>query len=449
MTPSRTATSLSVILAAALLVTPARAPAEEAEPKPVAQGTGAPAAGASAGAGSVSRSDVDALAAEVRRLKLEVGIPDVQYKSFSGLGPAASKVYFVPKGLSIGGYGEVVYQNNPSNAHDSNGTLLRQNSDIRRFVLYAGYRFADWIVFNGELEMEHATEAEVEFAYVDFLFSDAVGMRVGSMLVPIGFVNEMHEPPFFSGVNRPDLETNLIPTTWRENGVGLHGDVSGLKYKAFLLTGLDAFRPGTSSAGTWLRGARAHGANALAATFALVLNAAYDVGPVTLGGTVYRGQAGQDAKNADGEPIRADVLVAEAHAQLSWRRLQLRGIYVVGTLGDSVAVSQRLGLTGTDVLGSRARGGYVEAAYDVLGALVPTTDQALLPFVRFEAMNLHDQVPAGGVKNPAVDTETLTVGVNYKPIPNVVLKADYQRRTNGVPGDDGTNQLNFGVGFVF
>ena len=68
------------------------------------------------------------------------------------------------------------------------------DSDLFRVVLYTGYRFTTKILFNSEIEFEHQHELSVEFAYLDFLLSDAIGLRVGNVLVPMGFVNELHEP---------------------------------------------------------------------------------------------------------------------------------------------------------------------------------------------------------------------------------------------------------------
>ena len=109
------------------------------------------------------------------------------------------------------------------------------------------------IVFNSEIEIEHADEIFLEFATLDFLWKDWVNARAGLMLLPIGFLNEIHEPPFFFGVNRPDVERNIIPSTWRENGVGLFGSWDDLvHYKLYVVNGLNA--AGFTSSG--LRGGR-------------------------------------------------------------------------------------------------------------------------------------------------------------------------------------------------
>ena len=423
--------ALAVLLGAA---SPSRA--EDAASAAPAQAPAAQEGGSAASKDEpASNDEVKALAEELRRLKLEMGLRDVEYDSYGGMGPAASKVYFAPKGLSVGGYGEVFYRNYLDDRPS--------DSDLFRIVLYTGYRFTPKILFNAEVEYEHQNELAVEFAYLDFLLSEEVGIRVGNVLVPMGFVNELHEPPFFHGVFRPTVERNLIPATWNENGLGVHGTIGPLRYKAYGLVGLNG-ASGDLSSGTWLRGARTGGGEAPAETFAGVLNVGYETGPISVAGAVYHGRAGQGAEDDQGE-IRADVTLAEAHAQLVWRGLQLRGLYVMGWLDDAARLSalQDDGV----VLGSRTRGGYLEAAYDVLGLALPDSGQSLSPFVRYEAFDLHDEVPSGLARNPALDQTLWTTGLTYKPIPTVVVKADYQRSDNDA--DATTEQVNFGVGYVF
>ncbi len=395
-----------------------------AEPAPPAAAAPPPAAPVPA-----SAEELRALAEEVRRLKLELGLRDVEYQQFGGLGPAASKVYFAPKGLSIGGYGEAVYRNQLKGGD-------ADQSDLLRLVLYVGYRFSDRLVFNSEVEFEHGgAETAVEFAYLDYRFTDAVQLRVGNVLVPVGITNELHEPPFFHGVLRPDLERNLIPATWNENGLGLHGRIGGVRYQAYLLNGLDASGGLTST--TWIRNARTGGDRSPARTFAGVLALAGEVGPITVGGSLYRGRAGQGTPG-----IEADVTLAEVHARAAWRGLEAKALLAAGALGDAGAVAPG------EVIGSRVRGGYLEVAWDVLGWLAPGGEAALLPFVRWEAMDLNAEVPAGLTPDPEAAATVLTAGLTLRPLPTVAVKADWQRRESDAPAGP-VDQLNLGVGFAF
>ncbi len=433
---------IGTLVALVLASTPAARAQDAGTPAPAAAGSAAEPARESA-----TKDELKALLEEIRRLKLELGLRDVEYQSYAGMGPAASKVYFAPKGLSIGGYGEAYYQNNLQR-HTSSGALVTNRTDLYRVVLYTGYRFSPRIVFNSEVEFEHQNEIHVEFAYLDFLFTDAVRLRAGSVLVPLGFVNEMHEPPFFNGVLRPELETNLIPATWNENGIGLHGDLGGgLRYKLYGLAGL----VGTNKslrADTWLRAARGFGRQSPAQTYAGVASLAWEGGPVSTGAGVYHGRAGQGARDAGGF-IDAEVTIAEAHAQLAFRGLQARGIVAQGWLSDTARISAFQGGASPVVPGRQVRGAYAEVAYDVLSLVAPGLGQALSPFVRYEDIDLHHSVAPGLARNPANDYTVLVAGLTYKPLPTVVAKLDYARKDTGAAVRSRSEAVNVGVGFVF
>ena len=213
------------------------------------------------------------LADELERTRRELVVPEDQpLSSQFGLGPAASKIYDLGRGLSVGGYGEGYYRNLVG---DEGGEKNR--ADLLRMVLYTGYKFTDSILFNSEIEFEHATtgstksssggSVSVEFAYLDFLLRDWANIRAGLVLVPMGFINEIHEPVYYFGVNRPEIERQIIPSTWRENGVGVLGTLfEQVDYQAFVINGFNA--EGFDSSG--LRGGRQKGNRALAEHLAFV-----------------------------------------------------------------------------------------------------------------------------------------------------------------------------------
>ncbi|MDD2863110.1 MAG: hypothetical protein PHC99_00100 [Methylococcales bacterium] len=175
----------------------------------------------------------DVLSQEVEKLRTNLAIPEEpKYKSMYGLGPAASKVYSMGKGLSIGGYGEAMYTNYVNNRHDAQTN--KDSADLERAVIYLGYKFNDWIILNNEIEFEHAStgegseekgEVSVEFSQLDFMLNQKYNVRAGLMLMPMGFINEMHEPTTYHGNRRPDTERYIIPSTWREMGAGVFGEI--------------------------------------------------------------------------------------------------------------------------------------------------------------------------------------------------------------------------------
>jgi len=386
-----------------------------------------------------TQADLKALSEEVRRLKLELSVPDViQFGSYAGAGAGASRVHQQPKGLSIGGYGEVVYTNYADGRADF--------AEVLRLVLYVGYRFNEMIVFNSEIEFEHgASEIGIEMAYLDFLFLDQLKLRVGNVLVPVGFLNENHEPIFFYGVYRPLVDRFIIPTTWNQIGVGVYGDLGPLRYKAYLIAGLDAFIDGEPlEARSWIRNARS-GEFGRARTWAGVASVNADVGPATFGGSFYGGNAGQGYTTTTGARISPTVLLGEVHALVAWKGLSARAIMAWGSLSQAGAVSEALGKAPEEYVGSRSWGGYVEAGYDVL-TLVGSS-MSLTPFLRFEALNPQAAVEGAGVLDPALNQRVITTGIDFKPIPQVVVKANWQQITSQAPGT--LRQWDLGIGFVY
>src|SRR5882672_4517978 len=165
---------------------------------------------------------IDLLAAEIEKARTGAAPEPAAEKPAPGFGPAASKVYSAARGVSIGGYGEVVYENAAGERQDKAPSGAADRIDLLRNVLYVGYKFSDRILLNSELEVEHATtgegdeargEVSAEFAYLDFKPWKHVGVRAGLLLMPIGFVNELHEAPVFHGARRPAVESAIIPST--------------------------------------------------------------------------------------------------------------------------------------------------------------------------------------------------------------------------------------------
>ncbi len=380
---------------------------------------------------------IDVLAAEIEKLKIgEAAVAADQ--SDQGMGPAASKVYRTERGVSIGGYGEALYQKFDDSRDDGRASGRTDSADLLRAVVYFGYKWNDRLLFNSEVEFEHGgEEVGVEFAYLDYLWKPQANLRGGLLLVPMGFVNELHEPTVFHGAKRPDVERLILPSTWRENGFGLYGDVGPITYRTYLLNGFDA--SGFTAVG--LRGGRQNGAEAKAERFAWVGRADYTALPGLLAGlSAYVGKAGQ------GEGAAVGTQIVEGHVEWKRNGVELRALGVQANLDDVARLNGELGLSGNRSVGERLTGGYLQAAYDLF-TLFPQGDQALAPFARFESFDTQDRVPSGFAKNPANDIDVLTLGLTYKPIPQMVFKLDYQDYENGA--DTGIDQVNLAFGYVF
>ncbi len=409
---------------------------------------------------------VETLARELARAQVDVAVPvdSEALASQWGYGPAASKVYERDRGLSLGGYAEGFYTNYVSDqGHGTSKQLDR--SDMLRAVLYVGYRFNENLVFNSEIEFEHGTteptisndeggSVSVEFAALDYFWRPELNFRSGLVLLPVGFLNLVHEPPFFYGVRRPDVERVLIPSTWRENGAGIFGKLGEtLDYTIYAVNGMNAL--GFDASG--IRDGRQSGSEALAEDLAFVGRIDWTPMPeLELGASAYAGNSGQDQRISlvGGGSTRlpsTPTVLWEVHGQYESHGLHLRSLFTMTHLGDAGSLTRDLQAAASDPLtgavASGMLGGYAEAAYDILPLFFPGTERYLAPFYRFEWYDTQWNMPSGFSADRSKEIMVNTVGLQFEPIPNVVLKADYRNRKakRGQIADE--VNLGFGVSF--
>jgi len=409
---------------------------------------------------------VQGLTEELARTRVGVAVPEDAEGSLTsqwGYGPAASKVYEQDRGLSIGGYGEGHYTAFVGNKGDESNS-----ADLERAVIYMGYKFNDHIVFNSEIEFEHAStehtvttgadgreggSVSVEFAALDFMWMPELNSRVGLLLLPVGFLNLIHEPPFYYGVNRPEVERVLIPSTWRENGAGIFGRLGeDLEYAAYAVNGMNA--QGFTDEG--IRDGRQNGSNAFAEDLAFVGRLDYTpLAGLLVGASVYAGDSGQDqrvdlALGGSTKIPSTPTILWDLHAQYENRGLHLRGLFTMTHLGDAGSLTRDLQAEDPDntfAIAQGLLGGYGEVAYDVLPLIFPGTDRFLAPFYRFEWYDTQWNMPSGFGADRSQQIMVNTVGLQYEPIPNVVLKADYRNRRaaeGSLP-----DEFNLGFGYTF
>jgi hypothetical protein len=390
---------------------------------------------------------VDLLAQELEMLRLGEAAVEAD-ESVHGMGPAASKIYREPKGASIGGYGEIVYQNFSGSRDDGAPSGKTDELDVLRGILYVGYKWNDRWLLNSELEWEHGStgkggEASVEFAYVDRLIRPALNVRAGLVLLPVGLVNELHEPTVFLGARRPGIENAILPSTWRESGVGLFGEVGGFAYRTYVVNGLDA--RGFTAGG--IRGGRQKGAQAKAEDFAWVGRLDWTATPGLLaGGSLYLGDSGQGLVDpTTGSELGVGTRLFELHADWRWRGLQARALWVDAELDDVAGLNRALALTGEKSVGESMDGFYLEAGYDFLARR--GGEDRLVPFARWETYDTQASVPAGFLRSPASDVEVVTLGIEWFPFEQLVVKGDFQDIGN--EAGTGVDQFNLALGWVF
>lgn len=329
--------------------------------------------------------------------------------------PAAEPTAEWAANTQFGGYGEMHY-----NAGD------KDEIDLHRFVLFFGHQFNDRIRFNSELEVEHAVasaedpgEVEIEQAYVEFDLNPSLRAKGGLFLLPVGILNEVHEPTTFYGVERNPVESQIIPSTWWEGGASLSGrSQSGWSWDTAVHSGLAANLDSNYA----VRSARRQVAEAPAKDAAFTGRLKYTGIPgLQLAASVqYQNDITQGS-----DPLAGAATLFETHAIWNWQSFGLKALYARWDLDGSGPRS-----VGADV----QEGFYIEPSYRLNSK-----------FGVFARYSRWDNQAGDSLDSQRRQTD---VGINYWPHPDVVLKADYQMQDapQGISQDD---RINLGIGYQF
>jgi hypothetical protein len=395
----------------------------------------------------ILQQEIDDLKAQARRAAPPVqqpAAPDSQdYSS-----PLGRSLGLASGGTNITGYGEMGYS---KFRQRGNAT-----ADLERFVFGFNHRFDERLSFHSEVEIEHAVvssgdsgEVAIEQAWLNYKVGDAANVKGGLFLIPLGILNETHEPPTYYGVTRNQVETRIIPTTWRELGAGVHGVVAeGLGYDVGITTNFDSGKlddPTTGIRSGHQEGQLAHARN-LAAYGALN----YRRPGLLVGGGVFTGDTGQNgASNPALQAVAARLTLWDVHAQYRVAGLDLQALYAAGSLGDpdrlNAAILSRAIANGTTpfAVPKTFKGGYVQAAYHVY----KRGNFDVAPFVRYERIDIKQQedLANGQPQDPNNIERVKTFGVNFWVHRQVVLKADIQRYQT----DKSQDRFELGLGFMF
>ncbi|WP_298367331.1 hypothetical protein [uncultured Lutibacter sp.] len=339
-------------------------------------------------------------------------------------------------GITLGGYGQIDY-NEPDGSSAG-------NIDVHRLVLLFAYKFNDKVSFLTEIEYEHVKEVYVEQAFIRYKANENISVLAGLMLVPMGIINEYHEPTTYYGVERPNVDKYIVPTTWRELGIGVSGriDNASLKYQAYLFNGFISFTDGSGilRGSDGLRKGRQKGAESVinSPNFSAKLDY-YGIAGLRLGLSGYFGNTQTDDSLVDSSTIGVSMIGLDA--RYKYNNLELRGQYITTSLSDTEDYNT---LTGKD-LGSKMNGLYGEVAYsfDLKGV------EKLTPFLRYEKYNTHADTDGSLVANKAYDRNELIFGLNYKVAQGAAFKVDYQLINNAVSGSETSKQFNAGVALWF
>jgi len=360
--------------------------------------------------------------------------------------------------LTIGGYGEVHF-NQPNDVHFyKNGTL-----DVHRMVLLVGYNFNVKVQFISEMEFEHVSEVFVEQAFMQYKLNSWISLRGGLMLIPMGIINEYHEPTAFNGVERPLIDTKIAPSTWREIGAGISGNILSvsLKYQLYVVNGFNGYDGNAKLSGSnGFRNSRQKGAESYMSSPNLTGKFEYyGLKGLNIGLSGYFGKTqsklydGLDKQDmealatADSSVVGISMIGIDGRYTI--KGFILKGQYyqtsVSNTLEYNYFTSSAVGKPND--LGSGMKGMYLEASYDVL-RFAKHTEMNLIPFVRYETYNTQSNIAETIVQSKFNQVLAFTTGITLKLTKGAVVKTDMQflKTADKISY---TKVFNAGIGIIF
>lgn len=365
---------------------------------------------------------------------------------------------------TIGGYGNAFYQRN--------NNLGTSSIDLQRFVLFAGHKFNDKVSFLSELEVEDTKvtggesggEVSVEQAYLKFNLNPNNYLVTGLIIPRIGILNENHLPTTFNGNERNYVETFIIPTTWRELGVGLFGNFNGLplNYSVALMNGLNS---GGFVHGTGLEDGKFEGKNATANNLAVTAALQYYQGDfkIQLSG-YYGGTVGESKRKADSLGLNSGIFgtpvaLGEGDIQYAHGGFSARALATIVSIPDADIINRAF----ANNTPQTEFGAYAELAYDLLYLNKRPHEQQFIVFARDERFNMNYQIPSNGIIDATLNQNHIIAGFSYLPNKNVIIKADVRFITTGqqnpaliinpnpvaLPYQVNNNLVDVGIGYSF
>lgn len=372
----------------------------------------------------------------------------------------------------LNGYGIVNYYNFDWETDPDR----RSAFDAERLNLYLGYHFNDKIEFKSEIEYEHGgTGATMEFDVLEefgefeqsieaggavileqinllFKIKPWLNVRLGKFRFYMGNASKQDDPTEYFTSHRSEVENTILPLGWYEHGIELSGSIfKNWEYKLYLINGLDA--TGFSSANWVRRGYQKRFETVNANDLAIAGRLDYKFGKVNeLGVSFYSGNSTGNRPKADTQ-INGQVSYADIHWVWDSENFRGRAYGMYGHLNNSEAISElnknlsnNLDVKRTAV-GSAAMGYYVELAYNLLSFTKNTkqSNYKLFLFGRYEYYDSMFKVEGNVFDNPRWERNVRTVGLNYFPHPQVVLKMQFSNRVLG--SDEKENTFSSGIGF--
>lgn len=410
-----------------------------------------------------------AFAVDLEQLQRQMDLMADEIESFKFNKGAGGK----PDRVKVHGYGELHFNHRPQ--ADGGRTRIDQH----RFVIGVHALLTDWIHLNAEIDFEHAAqELEFEMAYLDFLLDPKINARAGVMLLPVGFLNEFHEPNLFWSVERPEFHNKIIPTTWSGAGAGIFGTpMDGVNYRLYAVNSVQSvrqagFSTGGGSGGSGGEGGRFRSSSGIrsgrqqineliAEDFAAVgrLELTKLFPGFQLGFSFYTGNTTHDLLPGDEGGF---ILLLEGDVKYRWKWFDMNASVANIDIDDANALNafctaQNTITAGTCTpdIGDNIFGWNVQAGVHLPQLLGMNTSHDLVPWFMFEHIRPQDTVPTSTAQTPGVNFDVYSFGLAYLPIPEVAIKADFQHfifeNANFAAGKNGRSkdQFNLGIAYMY
>ncbi|HTJ52138.1 MAG TPA: hypothetical protein VL443_21905 [Cyclobacteriaceae bacterium] len=365
----------------------------------------------------------------------------------------------------ISGYGQVKVQ------YDANYKTATAN--LTRNVLFLGHKFNNNVFFFSEMEIENAKvtngnpagEISMEQLFVKFNINRDLYLQAGLFIPRIGIINENHLPTTFNGNDRTFVETYIIPSTWREVGVGLYGNmraIPGLNYSFAVVNGLNS--KGFVN-GLGIREGRQEGSNATASNLAITGALLYYRGNWRLQTSgYYGGSAGLTKRVADSlqlqsGPFGTPVSLVEANVQYHNNGISFKALATTVSVSNAFEINRAY----ANNTPSQMVGAYAELGYNFYRLIDRTSQKNFTVFGRLEYLDMNYKIPVNGIKNGINKQYYTVVGITFKPVSGVIVKADYVLKTTGernkelivtqfpqqLPYYTSSGYFNIGLGYSF
>ncbi|MCW3084370.1 MAG: hypothetical protein JWP12_1736 [Bacteroidetes bacterium] len=364
----------------------------------------------------------------------------------------------------VSGYGSLKYQ------YETRPKVARANLD--RAVIFLGHKFNNKISFFSELEVEDAKvtggevggEVALEQAFLKFQATKNMYITAGLFIPRIGIINENHLPTTFNGNDRPFVETFIIPSTWREIGIGLYGNlnaVPGLNYSLALVNGLSS---ADFKSGSGIREGRFEGRDANASALAVTGSLLYYIKHFRLQASAYYGGSAGLTKN-QGDSLQLSygsfgtpVLLTEGDAQYLNKGLTVKALFTMVNISDAQAINRAYANNTPEAM----MGYYGEIGYNIL-QLTKWKEKNLTVFARYESLDMNYKLPSNGIVDGTLNQQYIIGGLTFQPLKGVTVKADYVFKQTGdknpalvttpfpvgIPYYKTQGFFNLGVGYSF